>query len=95
MLTTDMADLALELDEMHSLIAEDVVVNHETNLSREFLEERAVRLGSHWTSIRVDWFDIGVGGGKKINRGSTDLAFVDQIAYCLLPSPPSGIVMPY
>ena len=53
-MTTDMTYLAFELDKVYGLIAEDVVVNHKTNLSREFLEEHAVGLGSHRASVRID-----------------------------------------
>lgn len=93
--TTDMADLALELDEMHGLVAEDVVVNHETDLGRQFGEEHAVGLGSHWPGVSVDGLDRRVGGGEEVNGRSTDLAILDEIAHRFLPSAAGGIVVPY
>lgn len=84
-LATDVADLALELDQMHGLVAEDVVVDHETDFSGEFGEEHAVGLGSHWPRVRVDGLDRRVGGGQEVNGRGTDLAIVDQIAHGFLP----------
>lgn len=71
---------------MDGLVAKDVVIDHEPNLGREFLEEQAVGLRGHWAGIGVDWLGRGVCRGKKIDWRGTDLAIVNQIADSLLPS---------
>jgi hypothetical protein len=96
MFAPDVADFALQLDQMNGLIPKGIVVDHVTDLGGQFVEEQAVGLACHRPGIWVDW--LGVGGGaieRDVDGGGTDLALLDQITDSLLPSSSGGIVMEY
>lgn len=91
-LAAHMADLALELDQVDGLVAKDVLVDDQADLCGQFAEEQRGALRVDGTSVRVHWF--GWGQRWQVDRGSADLAFLDEITDCLLPSSSGRVVVP-